>query len=90
MNPTPWPLPSAVTLLGNNEKAPDSTLFRVALQWLREDREDRRQLEKAGRKTRGSRRGQVRKRYGYLGSAHKVMCGSRPCHQVPRRFIKST
>lgn len=38
----------------------DRTLFKIALQWLREDREHRRELEKAGRKTRGARRGQVR------------------------------
>ena len=63
MNATPWPLPSIVPQLGNNERAPDSTLFQIALQWLREDREDRQELEKAGRKTRGARRGQVQKRY---------------------------
>lgn len=59
MNATPWPLPSIVPQLGNNERAPDSTLFQIALQWLREDRVARRELEKAGRKTRGARRGQA-------------------------------
>jgi len=71
MNATPWPLPSIVPLLGNNEQAPDSTLFQIALQWLREDREHRRELEKAGRKTRGARPGQVRKRYDHLGCTHE-------------------
>jgi CCR4-NOT complex subunit CAF16 len=51
MDPTPWP-PSP--------GAPDRTLFRTALLWLREDREHRRELEKSGRKTRGARHNQVR------------------------------
>ena len=54
MDPTPWP-PSPI----DNAGAPDRTLFRTALQWLREDREHRRELEKAGRKTRGARYDQV-------------------------------
>jgi CCR4-NOT complex subunit CAF16 len=52
MDPTPW-LPSPIDNKGG-------ALFRTALQWLREDREHRRELEKAGRKTRGARRDQVR------------------------------
>ena len=63
MNATPWPLPPTDSPLINNERAPDSTLFRTALQWLGEDRVYRRELEKAGRKTRGARRGQVRMWY---------------------------
>lgn len=39
---------------------PSTTLYNVALQWLKEDRENRRELEKNGRKTRGARRDQVR------------------------------
>ena len=76
MNATSWPLPapSIVPQSGNSERAPDSTLFQIALQWLREDREERRELEKAGRKTRGARRGQVRMRYDHLGcSPESVM-----------------
>lgn len=71
MNATLWPLPSIVPQLGGSERAPDSTLFQVALQWLREDREYRRELEKAGRKTRGARRGQVWKRYDHLMCTHE-------------------
>lgn len=71
MNATPWPLTSIVPQLGNSERAPDSTLFQVALQWLREDREDRRELEKAGRKTRGARRDLVRKRCDHFGCTHQ-------------------
>ena len=71
MDPTPWPLPPIDPLLDNNERVPaDSTLFQIALQWLREDRVHRKDLEKAGRKTRGARRGQVRKlrkRHNHLG-----------------------
>jgi CCR4-NOT complex subunit CAF16 len=59
MNAMPWPLPAIVPQLSSSERAPDSTLFQIALQWLREDREDRRELERAGQKTRGARRGQV-------------------------------
>lgn len=70
INATPWPLPPIDPLLDNNARAPDPTLFQIALQWLREDRVHRRELEKTGRKTRGARRDQVRKRYGYLGCAH--------------------
>jgi CCR4-NOT complex subunit CAF16 len=67
MNATPWPLAPIVPQLGHSERAPDSTLFQIALQWLREDRKDRQELEKAGRKTRGARLGQVRNRYYHLG-----------------------
>ena len=71
MNATPWPLPSIISHLNNSERAPDTTLFQIALQWLREDRELRQELEKAGRKIRGPRRGQVGKRYDHLGCTHK-------------------
>lgn len=69
-NATPWPLPSIIPQLGSSE-APDCTLFQIALQWLREDREDREELEKAGRKTRGARRGQVWKQSDYLRCTHE-------------------
>lgn len=64
MNATQWPLSPIDPLSGNKE---DSTLFQVALQWLREDRVHRRELEKAGRKIRGARRDQVRKLCYHLG-----------------------
>lgn len=41
--PTPWPF--------NN-----MTLYDTALQWLKEDRDHRRELEQQGRKPRGARR----------------------------------
>ncbi|KAK0230779.1 P-loop containing nucleoside triphosphate hydrolase protein [Armillaria fumosa] len=44
--PTPWPLTGQ----------PTSTLYSVALQWLKEDREYRRELEKNGLKLRGARK----------------------------------
>ena len=68
MNATPWPLPPS----NDPDKVPNSTLFQIALQWLREDRLYRRELEKAGRKTRGARSGQVRQRSGDLGCAHET------------------
>ena len=71
MDATPWPLPpSIVPQMGSSERAPDGTLFQIALQWLREDRKDRQELEKAGRKTRGARRGQVWKRYDHWRRTH--------------------
>ena len=57
MDPTPWP-PSPVDNAG--VQTADGALFRTALQWLREDRQHRRELEKGGRKTRGAKRDQVR------------------------------
>ncbi|PBK69611.1 P-loop containing nucleoside triphosphate hydrolase protein [Armillaria solidipes] len=44
--PTPWPF----------TERPTSTLYSVALQWLKEDREYRRELEKNGLKLRGARK----------------------------------
>ncbi|PBL02546.1 P-loop containing nucleoside triphosphate hydrolase protein [Armillaria gallica] len=44
--PTPWPFTDR----------PTSTLYSVALQWLKEDREYRRELEKNGLKLRGARK----------------------------------
>jgi len=58
MNPTPWPPSPIDPLWANRSVAADRGLFQIALQWLREDREHRRELEKAGQKTRGARRGQ--------------------------------
>ena len=56
--PTPWPITETSPL---TEQFPPSTLlYHVALQWLKEDREHRRELEKNGRKVRGARRDQVR------------------------------
>lgn len=55
--PTPWPfsLSSSSTPTGTSS----SSLYHVALQWLTEDRDFRKQLEKQGRKTRGPRRDEV-------------------------------
>lgn len=51
--PTPWPF--------GEEKATEhsSALYGVALRWLRDDREHRRELEKNGRKLRGARPNEV-------------------------------
>ncbi|KAJ7047390.1 P-loop containing nucleoside triphosphate hydrolase protein [Mycena alexandri] len=51
--PSPWPLTPDSPL---SIQFGSSTLYQVALQWLREDREYRRDLEKQGRKLRGARR----------------------------------
>lgn len=44
-------LSEAVTV----DLGPSPTLYALALQWLREDRERRRELEKQGRKKRGAK-----------------------------------
>jgi len=55
--PTPWPLASSspVTVPSGSF----SSLYSVALHWLKEDRYHRRELERQGRKTRGARRDQT-------------------------------
>ncbi|PPQ63861.1 hypothetical protein CVT24_009487 [Panaeolus cyanescens] len=50
--PSPWPFVDPQTSL-------PVTLYSTALQWLKDDREHRRELEKAGRKQRGARRDQT-------------------------------
>jgi CCR4-NOT complex subunit CAF16 len=54
MNPIPWPT------LPVEPEVSEPSLFQTALRWLREDRQHRRELEKAGRKIRGARPSQVR------------------------------
>ncbi|KAJ7283678.1 P-loop containing nucleoside triphosphate hydrolase protein [Mycena rebaudengoi] len=54
--PSAWPLVSGSAL---STQFGSSTLYNVALQWLKEDREYRRELEKNGRKLRGARRDQA-------------------------------
>ena len=49
--PTPWPFASGAEVVGSNTQ-----LYNVALQWLKDDREHRKELEKNGRKLRGARR----------------------------------
>ncbi|KAH9973010.1 P-loop containing nucleoside triphosphate hydrolase protein [Lactifluus volemus] len=58
MSPIPWPVLPAEPLLGNRVGVSEPSLFQIALHWLREDREHRHELEKAGRKFRGARRDQ--------------------------------
>ncbi|KAJ7433815.1 P-loop containing nucleoside triphosphate hydrolase protein, partial [Mycena galericulata] len=54
--PSPWPIAAGSTL---NAQFGSSTLYNIALQWLKEDREYRRELEKNGRKVRGARRNET-------------------------------
>lgn len=54
--PTLWPLQPSSTVSAAANK---STLYHVALQWLSEDRDYRRELEKQGRKARGAKRDEV-------------------------------
>ena len=49
--PTPWPFSTETGTAGQN-----TALYNVALQWLKEDREFRKELEKNGRKVRGARK----------------------------------
>ena len=52
--PTPWPFLSPLTASSQNGDV--SFLYTIALQWLKEDRDYRRGLEKQGLKLRGARR----------------------------------
>jgi CCR4-NOT complex subunit CAF16 len=66
MSPVPWPTLPVEPLLDHSVGA-EPSLFQIALKWLGEDRAYRRGLEKAGRKIRGARRGQVRRLTYWLG-----------------------
>lgn len=59
--PTPWPLQTSTfdATQTTAMHANPSFLYSIALQWLTEDREYRRELEKQGKKTRGARREEV-------------------------------
>jgi hypothetical protein len=57
--PVPWPITNDGHPLKDNFPIP-MTLYNVALQWLKDDREFRRRLENQGRKLRGARRNEVR------------------------------
>ncbi|EKM59926.1 uncharacterized protein PHACADRAFT_250733, partial [Phanerochaete carnosa HHB-10118-sp] len=51
--PTPWPFPTV------DAAGPNTLLYNVALQWLKEDREFRKELERSGKKVRGPRKEEV-------------------------------
>ncbi|EPT00803.1 hypothetical protein FOMPIDRAFT_1030243 [Fomitopsis schrenkii] len=54
--PTPWPItPDVYSKTVAVDLGPSPTLYALALQWLGEDRERRRELEKHGRKKRGAK-----------------------------------
>jgi len=56
----PWPVTGeAAAQVSAADLGPNPTLYRVALEWLREDRERRRLLENQGRKKRGARKDDV-------------------------------
>ncbi|TBU28766.1 P-loop containing nucleoside triphosphate hydrolase protein [Dichomitus squalens] len=59
MEPTPWPWASGSMGATSVDLGPHPTLYTVALQWLREDRDRRRMLENQGRKPRGARAGTI-------------------------------
>ena len=72
--PSPWPFKDAA------EAGRNTQLYNIALQWLREDREHRRELEKAGRKLRGARKDEVSSGSWNLIQQFLAQCGL----QVPR------
>ncbi|CCM03347.1 uncharacterized protein FIBRA_05476 [Fibroporia radiculosa] len=58
--PAPWPMtPEAASQVVLVDLGSNPTLYKLALQWLREDRDRRRLLESEGRKTRGARQDAV-------------------------------
>ena len=56
--PVPWPITNDDHPFKDSFPIP-TTLYNVALQWLKDDREFRRKLENHGRKLRGARRNEV-------------------------------
>ena len=54
--PRAWPFTAPSV---SSDLIPSQPLYSVALQWLKEDREKRRELERQGKKTRGARRDTV-------------------------------
>ena len=55
MEPTSWPFRSETLGATSVDLGPSPTLYSLALQWLKEDRERRKALEAEGRKRRGAR-----------------------------------
>lgn len=55
-HPTPWPFTQSPR---SGNLGVNTPLYSVALQWLKEDREKRRQMEKQGKKRRGARKDTV-------------------------------
>jgi len=54
MPPIPWPTPKNISISRHDIQV-GTPLYRIALDWLREDREHRHELEKQGKKRRGAR-----------------------------------
>jgi CCR4-NOT complex subunit CAF16 len=52
--PIPWPTPNDISISKHDVQLA-TPLYRIALHWLREDRERRHELEKQGKKRRGAR-----------------------------------
>jgi len=74
--PSPWPITQESALAA--QFPPATTLFKVALQWLREDKVYREALEKQGiKKTRGARRNEVI--YSILPSSHGALISLSDC-----------
>ncbi|KAG6884710.1 hypothetical protein C0993_008778 [Termitomyces sp. T159_Od127] len=55
--PAAWPISSASSLTSQFDSS--TPLYTVALQWLKEDRDNRQELERNGRKKRGARRDEI-------------------------------
>lgn len=55
--PAAWPVTPGSALI--SQFAPAITLYNVALQWLKADRDHRQKLERQGRKSRGARRNEA-------------------------------
>jgi CCR4-NOT complex subunit CAF16 len=57
--PVPWPITNDDHPLKKDNFPIPTTLYDVALRWLKDDREFRRRLENQGMKLRGARRNEV-------------------------------
>ena len=85
--PSPWPFADNSTVTRST-----TPLYRVALQWLRDDRDHRRKLEKSGRKVRGARKDTEVRQHRY--SDRDSTCDERTrvfnrSLLIPRLFIRS-
>ena len=57
--PTLWPTPTGITI-SKHDAQMATLLYRVALDWMRDDRDHRCELERQGKKRRGARAGKVK------------------------------
>ena len=81
--PTSWPFENSPVA------GPDTQLYGVALQWLKEDRDFRRELEKKGRKVRGARKDDVGSFVLPVSSMCLISCARGRCPSTRKHSTRS-